>query len=89
MVKNNGDEIYPVDVKKGGLILVDSGEYCGGKAIRSVVKDSAECSVTVTFTDGCVYKLMAKRTDSGNKVTLTDISETWTNKDGTTTLERK
>lgn len=86
---NGRTDRYFFSCYSGGLILVDSGEYCGGKAILSVVKDSAECSVTVTFTDGCVYKLKAERSESGDKVTLTNIFETWTNKDGTTTLERK
>lgn len=72
----------------GGLLWF-AGERVGGKAIKSVVKDSAECSVTATFEDGCIYKLMAKRTENGNKITLTDISETWTNKDGTTDLTRR
>lgn len=78
---------YKTEYVNGGLLRF-MGEQVGGKAIKSVVKDSAECSVTVIFEDGCVYKLMAKRTENGNKITLTDISETWTNKDGTTNLIR-
>lgn len=79
---------YKTEYHNGGLLRY-MGAQAGGKAIKSVVKDSTECSVTVEFTDGCVYKLVAKRTDSGNKVTLTDISETWTNADGTTNLIRR
>ena len=79
---------YKTEYHNGGLLRY-MGAQAGGKAIRSVVKDSAECSVTVTFTDGCVYKIKADRSESGDRVTLTNITETWTNADGTTNLIRR
>ena len=79
---------YKTEYHNGGLLRY-MGAQAGGKAIKSVVKDSSECSVTVEFEDGCVYKLTATRSEDGDKITLTDIFETWTNADGTTNLIRR
>lgn len=82
------DENYGVSVYKSGMTVFESVLSCG-KPIASAVRDlSAELSgkgkVTVTYADGCEYKLECNRTETADKIALTDIKETWKDAEGNT-----
>lgn len=77
MEKSNGDEIYPVDVKKGGLILVDSGEYCGGKKLLSARRDLNTHTVDIVYSDGNAYKMTCNRVETDTEISLSNIKEYW------------
>lgn len=80
-------EEYITAVRKGGLIDLENGVHRSGKPIASAERDLSESGkgkVTVTYTDGCEYKMECSRTENADKITLTDIKETWKDVEGNT-----
>ena len=74
---------YQYKYNDGGLLT-----YCGvhrsGKAIASAERDlsvekSGRGKVTITYADGCIYTLECDRAETDEKITLTNIIETWYN----------
>lgn len=80
-------EEYGFSVCKGGLASYES-VMRNGKPITSAVREITDGrgKVTVTYADGCVYTLNCDRTETDDKITLTNISETWYNGKDTVTL---
>lgn len=55
------------------------------KAIKSAERDLSEANkgkVTVVYEDDSIYKLECDRTETASKITITNITETWTEKEG-------
>ena len=80
-------EEYGFSVCKGGLASYESVLH-SGKPITSAVREITDGrgKVTVTYADGCVYTLCCDRTETDDKITLTNVSETWYNGKDTVTL---
>lgn len=79
---------YNTSVRKGGLIDLENGVHRSGKPITSAVREITDGrgKVTITYADGCVYTLNCDRTETDDKITLTNISEAWYNGKDTVTL---
>ena len=73
-------EEYGFSVCKGGLASYESVLH-NGKPITSAVREITDGrgKVTVTYADGCVYTFGCDRTETDDKITLTNISEAWYN----------
>lgn len=80
-------EEYGFAVHKGGLASYESVLH-SGKPITSAVREITDGrgKVTVTYADGCVYTFNCDRAETDDKITLTNISETWYNGKDTVTL---
>ena len=72
---------YSTSVRKGGLIDLENGVHRSGKPITSAVREitDGKGKVTITYADGCKYVLECDREETDEKITLTNISETWYN----------
>ena len=79
-------EEYITAVRKGGLIDLENGVHRSGKPITSAVREITDGrgKVTVTYADGCEYKMECSRTETADKITLTSIKETWKDVEGNT-----
>ena len=73
-------EEYGFAVHKGGLASYESVLH-NGKPITSAVREITDGrgKVTITYADGCKYVLECDREETDEKITLTNISETWYN----------
>ena len=80
-------EEYGFAVHKGGLASYESVLH-NGKPITSAVREITDGrgKVTVTYADGCVYTLECDRAETDDKITLTNVSETWYNGKDTVSL---
>ncbi len=78
---------YPNIYNDGGLLNY-MGVHRSGKPITSAVREitDGKGKVTVTYADGCVYTFGCDRTETDDKITLTNISEAWYNGKDTVTL---
>lgn len=79
-------EKYGVSVYKSGMVAFRS-VLSSSKPIASAERDLSESGkgkVTVTYTDGCEYKMVCNRTETADKITLTSIKETWKDAEGNT-----
>lgn len=77
---------YGVSVYKSGMVAFGS-VLSSSKPIASAERDLSESGkgkVTVTYTDGCEYKMECNRTETADKIALTDIKETWKDVEGNT-----
>ena len=72
---------YSTSVRKGGLIDLENGVHRSGKPITSAVREitDGKGKVTITYADGCKYVLECDREETDEKITLTNIIETWYN----------
>ena len=64
-------------VKKGGFVRFD-GVMSSGKEATSVNVDKTSGTVTVTYSDGHVYKYSANVTETSNGYNITNETEEWT-----------
>ena len=80
-------EEYGFAVHKGGLASYES-VMRSGKPITSAVREITDGrgKVTVTYADGCIYTFNCDRAETDDKITLTNVSETWYNGKDTVTL---
>ena len=80
-------EEYGFAVHKGGLASYESVLH-NGKPITSAVREITDGrgKVTVTYADGCIYTFNCDRAETDDKITLTNVSETWYNGKDTVTL---
>lgn len=79
---------YGYKATDGGMRTFE-GVLRSGKEITSAVREIADGKgkVTITYADGCVYTLECVRSETDDKITLTNISETWDNGLNTSALE--
>lgn len=80
------DEEYGMAAYKSGMMVFEN-VLSSGKPIASAERDLSESGkgkVTVTYTDGCEYKMECSRTETADKITLTSIKETWKDAEGNT-----
>ncbi len=80
-------EEYGFAVHKGGFASYESVLH-NGKPITSAVREITDGrgKVTITYADGCVYTFNCDRAETDDKITLTNISESWYNGKDTVTL---
>lgn len=69
-------EKYGFVTKKGGFVKFD-GVMCDGKTIKQITVDRAAGVAVAEYEDGSKYTVTASITDSGGKLTITDITDTW------------
>lgn len=69
-------EEYGFELFSGGLTKY-SGVMCDGKKLKKVMVDRAAGVAVAEYEDGSKYTVTASITDSGGKLTITDITDTW------------
>lgn len=71
------DQEYGMEIHDGGFVSFE-GVMSSSKEATSVNVDKSSGTVTVTYSDGHVYKYSANVTETSNGYNITNETEEWT-----------
>ena len=71
------DQEYGMEIHDGGFVSFE-GVMSSSKEASNVSVDKSSGTVTVTYSDGHVYKYSANVTETSNGYNITNETEEWT-----------
>lgn len=71
------DQEYGMEIHDGGFVSFE-GVMSSSKEASSVAVDKSTGTVTVTYSDGHVYKYSANVTETSSGYNITNETEEWT-----------